>query len=65
MGSGREREGVVDGREYWKARSLNKKIVVWAGGCKGRLVGGIHKGLVERAGGGEGAGSGRELGKLL
>lgn len=55
MGSGREREGVVDGREYWKA--------VWVGGCKGRLVGGIHKGLVERAG--EGAGSGRELGKLL
>lgn len=51
--------------EYWKA-NLNKKIVVRSGGCnKGRLVGGIHKGLVERAGGGDGAGSGRELGKLV
>lgn len=64
MGSGREKEGVVYGRECWKA-SLNKKMVVWAGGRKGRLVGGIHKGLVERAGGGERAGSGRELGKLV
>lgn len=49
--------------EYWKA-SLNKKIVVRSGGCKGRLVGGIHKWLVERAGG-EGAGSGRVLEKLV